>query len=158
MKWYLVIAILALNNIASAQKLNYDVKDLNNKWVKLEALTGKHYTIIDFWATWCKPCVNALPKINELYKDYNSNHIKFIGVNIDGTRNQSKIKPFIRSLEIDYSIILDPNQEIMNDLNVSVMPTLIILDGKQNEIFRHEGFHQGDEKIIENKLKQLSSE
>lgn len=157
MKWYLIFLLLTTYNIAFAQKLNYEVKDLNNNWIILEELSGENYTVIDFWATWCKPCVNALPKINQLNKHFSNKKISFIGVNVDGPRNQAKIKPFIRSLEINYSIVLDPDQEIMNDMNVSVLPTLIILDNKQKEVFRHEGFHQGDEKILEVKLLELTS-
>lgn len=157
MKWILFVVLFTIHNMSTAQYLDYEVKDVSNNWINLEELTGENYTVIDFWATWCKPCVTALPKINELNKSFNTKGIKFIGVNVDGPRNQAKVRPFTSSLEINYSIVLDPDQEIMNDMNVSVLPTLIIIDTKYNEIFRHEGFHKGDENILESKLQELSS-
>lgn len=155
MKWLLFLFIFISINGSFAQSLNYEVKTLDNQWVNLETLTGNHYTVIDFWATWCKPCVNALPKINELAEKYKVSGVNVIGVNVDGPRNQAKIKPFTRSLNIGYAVILDPDQEMMTDLNISVLPTLIILNSNNIEVYRHEGFQQGDEHILDQKLQEL---
>ncbi|MDA3929488.1 MAG: TlpA disulfide reductase family protein [Prolixibacteraceae bacterium] len=155
MRWYLTLLLLTILTTAQAQSLDYDVKNIDNQWINLEELSGEEYTVIDFWATWCKPCVSALPKINQLSKDFESKGVKFIGVNVDGPRNQAKVKPFSQSLNLSYAIVLDPDQEILSELNASVLPTLIIVDKNFKEVFRHEGFSSGDEKMIKDKLVSL---
>lgn len=157
MRWYLILTFIFAIQITNGQSLNYEVKDVDNNWINLEQLQGEKLTVIDFWATWCKPCVNALPKINALHREFQSQGVNFIGVNVDGPRNQAKVKPFSNSLNLSYSIILDPDQEILSELDASVLPTLIILNQNGKEVYRHEGFNTGDEKQISEKIKSLLS-
>ena len=139
-----------------AQLPEIEVKDINQNWINFTDLQGEKITVIDFWATWCKPCVTAIPKLNSIYEEFSKQGVEFIGVNVDGPRNQSKVKPFSNSLNIKYPLILDPDQELVNDFNVVAFPTLIILDEKGKEVFVHEGFNPGDEILIKNELaKQL---
>lgn len=132
-----------------------ELRDLNRNWVSLADLKGEKLTVVDFWATWCKPCVSAIPKLNDIYEENKGQGVNFIGVNIDGPRNQAKVKPFVNTLGINYTTILDPNQELANDLNVSVYPTLLVFNSKGKEVFVHEGFNPGDEKIIRAELEKL---
>lgn len=155
LKFGLILLFISLFTYAKSQTLNFEVKDVNNNWVNLEELSGEKLTVIDFWATWCKPCVNALPKINQLNEDYKNQGVNFIGVNVDGPRNQAKVKPFSQSLNLNYAIVLDPDQEVLSELNASVLPTLIVLNSKGKEVYRHEGFTSGDEKHIAEKLQTL---
>lgn len=155
MKWYLILTFMFATSGLNAQSLNFEAKDLNNNWISLQSLSGEKFTVIDFWATWCKPCVNALPKINNLYLQFKDQGISFIGVCVDGPRNQAKVKPFTQSLGIQYPIVLDAEQDFMDDLNASVMPTLIILNSQGKEVYRHEGFQVGDEKVLAEKMNSL---
>jgi len=93
--------------------------------------------------------------MNSIFKKYQEKGVSFIGVNTDGPRNQSKIKPMINSLKVEYPIVLDTDNTLMNDLNVNVLPTLIIFDKKGKSVFIHEGFILGDEKLIEEKILSL---
>lgn len=131
------------------------LKDLDQNQNSLEALKGEKYTVVDFWATWCKPCVAAIPKLNEIYAEFSDKGVNLIGVNVDGPRNQAKVKPLVRSLNVNYPILLDPDQELVNDLNVSAFPTLLVFNSKGKEVFVHEGFTAGDEDIIRKKLTEL---
>ena len=156
MKKYFIVIVLFLFNVNSfAQLPDLETKNLNGEQVALDYFSGKKYTIIDFWATWCKPCVTAIPKLNSIYEEFASEEIAFIGVNIDGPRNQSKVKPFVYSLNVKYPIVLDPDQEIVEEFRVTVFPTLIIVDDKGDEVFVHEGFIPGDERLIKNELVKL---
>ena len=85
-----------------------DLKTMEGKSINTSSLSndGKPM-IISFWATWCKPCVSAIPKMNIIYNEFSDKGIQFIGVNVDGPRNQAKVKPFANSLDIKYPIVLD---------------------------------------------------
>jgi cytochrome c biogenesis protein CcmG, thiol:disulfide interchange protein DsbE len=142
---FLVVSIITIYG----QNLNYTLPDPGNKNVNLVELKGENLTIIDFWATWCKPCVTAMPKINMLYEKYKTQGVNVIGVSMDGTRSRAKISPLVSSLSVTYPIVIDFNNDLSNAFGVSVLPTLIILDKNGKKVFEHEGFSPGDETLIE---------
>lgn len=149
----LFVILLTIN--VSAQLADITVRDMNKNRVSLNDFKGEKLTILDFWATWCKPCVSAIPKLNAIYGDFAQQGVELIGINVDGPRNQAKVKPFAKSLSINYPIVLDPDQELVNTYYVSAFPTLIVINSKGKEVFVHEGFNPGDEQVIREELKKL---
>ncbi len=154
MKKTTITALIAISSLAiNAQSIhNFSLKNLNNEEVSYDELKGSSLTILDFWATWCKPCVNSIPKLVELSEKYNKSEVAFIGINIDSPRNLSKVKPFAESKGISYPILLDTDQEIMAELNVASIPTLIIVKPDGSILSYHEGFAPGDETVIEEEI------
>jgi len=156
MKKAVIIFFICLSSfLAFAQLPEVEVKDINQNWISLSELNGEKLTVVDFWATWCKPCVTAIPKLNSIYDEFSRKGVQFVGINVDGPRNQSKVKPFAKSLDVKYPIVLDPDQDLVNDFNVTAFPTLIVLNKNGKEVFIHEGFNPGDEKLIKKELSKL---
>ncbi len=151
----LLIIAAFLTFSVQAQFPDNEVKDIDQNRISLTDLKGKKFTVLDFWATWCKPCVTAIPKINSIYGEFSPKGIGFIGVNVDGPRNLSKVKPFATSMNIKYPVVLDPDQDLVNRFNVTVFPTLLVLNENGKEVFIHEGFNVGDEKLIKEELQRL---
>ena len=139
---------LILASLLYGQEPVFRLRDLDNQWKEYEDLQGSQLTVIDFWATWCQSCVRSLPLLNEMSDEFAESGVKFIGVSIDGPRNQSKIKPFIKSMGITYPILRDMNSELMSELGVSACPTLMVFDNEGEVQYFHQGFRPGDEKII----------
>jgi len=146
--------LLLLVNISWSQDPIFRLRDLDNAWQEYSDLKGTQLTVIDFWATWCQPCVRSIPLLSELEKEYRDRGVSFIGVSIDGPRNQAKIKPFIQSMGVKYPIIRDMDSELMSDLSVTAVPTLILYDARGEQIFFHEGFRPGDEEIIRDHIEK----
>jgi thiol-disulfide isomerase/thioredoxin len=144
--------LLLLVSIAWSQEPDFRLRDLENTWQEYSDLKGTQLTVVDFWATWCQPCVRSIPLLSEMEKEYRDRGVRFIGVSIDGPRNQSKIKPFIQSMGVEYPIIRDMDSELMTDLGVTAVPTLLLYDAEGELIFFHEGFRPGDEDIIRDQL------
>ena len=135
----------------------FRLRDLDNQWKDYSALKGSRLTVIDFWATWCQPCVRSIPFLSEMAEELGDRGVRFIGVSIDGPRNQSKIKPFVQSMGVGYPILRDIDSELMSELGVTAVPTLMVFDAAGEMIFFHEGFRPGDEKTIRDHiLKHLS--
>lgn len=155
MKTIFLLAFLATTAILPAQNIDIELKNISNEWVNLNEELAEKITVIDFWATWCKPCVDAMPKMNYLHEKYKDKGVKVIGINVDSPRNQSKVRPLVRSLNINYPILMDSNEELIAEFNVSVLPTLFILDAQGKLVYTHEGFAPGDEKIIEKEIEKL---
>ncbi len=143
-----VLVLVLLVNGMNAQEPYFRLKDLSNQWKEYGDLKGENLTVVDFWATWCLPCVQSLPHLNEMASLYAERGVSFIGVSIDGPRNQSKVAPFIKSMGVTYPILRDINSELMSELNVTAVPTLLIYDSSGELVHIHEGYRPGDELAI----------
>lgn len=152
----LLILILSLCQNASTQHVtDFSLENTDNELVSLEELKGDKLTVIDFWATWCKPCTKAMPKLNQLYTDYKDQGMNMIGISCDGPRSISKVNMVSQSMRIEYPILKDIDCEVMNAYQFEAFPTLIILDAQQNIVYVHEGFVSGDELKIEEEIVAL---
>lgn len=150
-----LLPIMLVTTVVQAQEPDFRLKDLDNRLISYEELKGSELTVIDFWATWCQPCMRSLPLLNEIYEEFKERGVSFIGVSVDGPRNQSKISPKVKSMGISYPIVRDLNSEVMSDLNLSVVPTLLIYNREGDQEFFHEGFRPGDEDEIRSQIERL---
>jgi len=146
------------NSAISQSNFNYTLNDVEGNEVDLANIRGTNLTVLDFWASWCKPCLKAIPKLIELSKKYESSNVNFIGINEDSPRNISKVAPLANSLGINYPVLLDSDQELMNDFLVNTLPTLIILGKNGKVVFTHIGYSNGDEILIEETINKLLNE
>ncbi len=159
MKFTLAILIfLGSLSVAPPKVNNFRLKNLDNKTTTYKNIKGDTYTVIDFWATWCKPCIKSIPKLVEMSKEFESEGVNFVGISIDSPRNQAKVKPFVRSLGVDYPVLLDSNSEVMGRLGVQAVPTLLIINQDDEIIYFHEGYKPGEEVEIREKILSLLEE
>jgi thiol-disulfide isomerase/thioredoxin len=150
----IALILLLSITIVQAQEPDFRLKDLDQQWKEYETLKGEKLTVVDFWATWCQPCVRSIPLLNQMAGEYADQGVRFIGVTIDGPRNQSKIAPFIKSMGVTYPILRDLNSELMSDLGVTAVPTLLIYGADGEQIYFHEGFRPGDEVTIQKHIEK----
>jgi len=148
------LVLLISISVIQAQEPYFRLKDIDNQWKEYNDLKGSSLTVIDFWATWCQPCIRSIPLLNDMANEFADQGVRFIGVSIDGTRNQSKIGPFIQSMGVSYPILRDLDSELMSDLGVTAVPTLLIYGAEGDQLFFHEGFRPGDEIMIRQHIEQ----
>ncbi|MCT4587659.1 MAG: TlpA family protein disulfide reductase [Carboxylicivirga sp.] len=149
------VLVIGFTFQSSAQKVfNFSLENLEGDWVEFEELQGDKLTIIDFWASWCKPCLKSMPKIDEIYNNYKDQGLNVISINTDGPRSISKVLPLSQTLNLSYPVLSDINNEVSNELNVSALPTLLLVDQSGEIIWRHEGWSTGNEKEIEAYVKK----
>ena len=147
---FITIILVLLVAQASAQRVSdFSLENIENELVSLSDLQGSKMTIIDFWATWCKPCTKAMPKLNAIYLKYKDKGVNILGISCDGPRSISKVAPVAKALQIDYPILQDIDCEVMNSNHFQAFPTLIVLDNEYNITWVHEGYITGDEVKIE---------
>ena len=143
--------------LSAQQVRNFTLNDLDNKQQSFNELKGEKLTILDFWATWCRPCNKAIPELNKIYNEYKNKGVNVIGINCDGPRSIAKVAPLVKTLQIEYPILIDMNIQLMSELNLSAYPTLVIVNSSGKIVWIHEGFVQGDEIVISDEIaKQLA--
>jgi len=149
-KTFAITTLLTLITLISngQQVKNFRLNDLDNTSRSFTELKGERLTIIDFWATWCKPCNKAIPELNKIYDSYKDKGVQIIGINCDGPRSINKVAPLASALQIKYHVLTDIDSEVMKDLNINAFPTLIIVNSQGKIVWLHEGFNSGDEKTI----------
>lgn len=131
---------------------NKQLSAIDNNIVEWNSVKGQNLTLIDFWASWCKPCIKAMPFLNDLHIKYKDNGLQVIGISTDGPRSISKVQPLINSMKIQYPIFLDMDEDLSKDLNIYSLPTILLVNDKNKVIWRHEGFSTGDQSLLENEI------
>jgi thiol-disulfide isomerase/thioredoxin len=120
----------------ASQANDVSFKDENGKDITLSSLKGK-VVFINFWATWCPPCIHEMPSINTLKQSFNGNDdIVFLMVDVDGTMEKSKA--FMTENKYDLQVYI-PNGEIPQDFLGNAIPTTVILNKKGEMVDRMEG-------------------
>jgi thiol-disulfide isomerase/thioredoxin len=159
MKIILSTLLLFFSIGIQAQKVtDFRLQDSQNAMKSYSELKGDKLTVIDFWATWCKPCIKAIPELNVVYENYKEKGVAFISINCDGPRSIAKAVPMGKSLKIEYPLLLDINSDVKNQLNLTAFPTLIIVNAEDKIVYIHEGYANSySEEVIAAIEKQLKA-
>ncbi|MDC1067773.1 TlpA disulfide reductase family protein [Candidatus Kapabacteria bacterium] len=155
----LVFSVLSLIAIASERQIpSAKVKSLRGKTVDTKTFSndGKPM-VINFWATWCKPCIKELNNIHDDYPDWvEETGVKVIAISIDDARNSRRVAPFVNSRGWDYEIYLDENGDFRRAMNVQNPPHTFLVNGKGEIVWQHNGYAPGDEKALLKEIKKLT--
>ena len=114
--------------------------------------------IIDFWATWCKPCIEELNTINDVYEDWQKETgVKVIIISVDDARTMQRVAPFVNARNWTYESYLDPNGDFKREMNVNMPPQTFVLNGKKEIVWQHFGFTPGNEDELYEAVKKAAA-
>ena len=156
---FIMLAMLSLNAMAQMPKVM--LKDIEGNAVSTDSLGNQGYpVIIDFFATWCKPCNRELSAISEVYEDWQEETgVKLIAVSIDQAQNTHKVAPLVSENGWPYeTVLLDQNSDLKRALGIQMIPYVLILDGKGNIVYKHNGYTDGAEDELIEKIREITNE
>ena len=124
---------------------DFQLETLDGRTVALSDYVGKDVVLIDFWATFCDPCLVAMPHLNELYEKYKGRGFVILGVSIDGPNSMGRVRSEVRKAKVTFPILLDPETEALSLYNPKTSaPFSVLIDRKGRIIKKKEGFTPTD--------------
>lgn len=103
-----------------------------------DGLQGK-VVIIDFWASWCGPCKESFPAMNELQKQYGDQGVVIIAVNED--EEKGDMQAFLKANPAAFTVVRDARQKLVDLAGIKTMPSSFMVDRAGVVRFAHSGFH-----------------
>ncbi len=126
-------AIMANPRLASEMlAIDFRAKSIAGDELSLEKFKGK-VVLLDFWATWCKPCMFEMPEIKKLWKKYKSDRFIIIGISLD--RSEQALRSYIEQEGIEWPQCFDSSGKIANLYDAHSLPYTVLID--------HEGVVRG---------------
>ncbi len=131
----------------------FELELLDGGKLNLAEHQGKHIVILDFWATWCPPCVAALPALSKTAEDYRSKGVRLYAVN--QKESSQVIKRFLKQRKLNLIVALDAKGEVGNLYKVTGIPQTVII-GKSGQVEAvHIGYGPGSEQQWRSELDDL---
>jgi len=144
---FMMLILLTLQLVAAEKAGDFKLENIEGKQVKLSDFQKEGLVILDFWATWCVPCKNGLPKINELHEKYDN--VNVLTINVDKPRKKAAAISTVKSNRFTFHTLFDSKKVVQKQYNITNIPRTLIIDQDGTIIYDHTGYQRGDEKHYE---------
>ena len=156
----LVFSAIAASSLASSGMEGQKAPDFALKSSTGENLRLSEYrgdvVMINFWATWCGPCRQEMPLLDELYNRYQRVGFNLLGVNIDD--DSSRAMQMAEELGIDFPVLFDASKEVSRLYEVEAMPVTVLVDREGTVRYVHHGYKPGYEDKYLDQIRSLLRE
>lgn len=145
---------------------DFTLDSSTGKNIRLEELRGQ-VVMLNFWATWCGPCRQEMPALENLYSRYGKAGFTILGINVENSKvvsKRSEIEKFVNEKNLTFPILYDNEKSVTTILEQQFlgknmgMPTTVFLDREGNARFLHEAYKPGDEAKYKKMIKTLLRE
>jgi thiol-disulfide isomerase/thioredoxin len=148
-------ASFAVAGDVSAPASEFSLSSLAGQPVALSQFKG-NVVLVNFWATWCGPCQQEMPLLDQMYKKYKPAGFTLLGVNVD--KEAPAVKELLARKPVSFPVLLDPENSVSRAYHVADMPSSVIIDRKGNVRYVHRGYRAGDENEYLDRIRQLIRE
>ena len=129
---------------------NFYLLNTKQETVSLSGFQGQ-LVLLDFWATWWRPCQTEMPIFDGLYNQYQTKGLNVVGITLDRERMEV-VNPFVKKFGIDYPILF-ANDRVLKDYDIMALPTAILIDREGRIQHRFEGA-EGSKIVYEQEIKK----
>ena len=156
----LIFSVLAASSLASSglegqTAPDFALKSSTGENLRLSEFRGD-VVMVNFWATWCGPCRQEMPLLDELYSRYGRVGFSLLGVNIDD--NSSKAMNMVSELGVTFPVLFDARKEVSELYQVNAMPVTVLIDREGTVRYVHHGYKPGYEEKYLDQIRSLLRE
>lgn len=123
--------------------------------LSLSGLRGQ-VVMINFWASWCAPCRQEFPALDEMYRKYRPLGFTLVGINVES--DKADAERFLGQRPVGFPILFDPDNRASGRYGVSAMPTTVLVDRRGRLRWQHEAYRPGDEAAYIERIRALLRE
>lgn len=152
---FLAATSLAASGLTGQAAPDFALKSASGENLRLSEHRG-NVVMVNFWATWCGPCRQEMPLLDELYSRYQRVGFSLLGVNIDD--DSRKAMNMISELGVSFPVLFDDRKEVSKLYQVDAMPVTVIIDREGNVRHVHQGYKPGYEEKYLNEIRALLRE
>jgi len=118
--------------------------------VRLSDHLGKQVVLIDFWATFCKPCLWAMPELEKLQQKYRASGLLVLGISLDAAGQRDEVRAEVARLGVTFPILLDQETRVVALYNPRSSAPYSVLIGRDGRVIRkQEGYSSGEMSAVE---------
>ena len=115
----------------------------------LEAKLAQGPVLLDFWATWCRPCERSLPATQRLHERLRERGLTVVGISVDGPRNWARVRPFASRLGLTFPIVVDEDGSLAKRFRVAGVPATVLIAPDGRIVRAHTGWVPGEDDSLE---------
>ena len=146
---------LASSGLVGAPAPDFALKSASGENLRLSEYRGE-VVMINFWATWCGPCRQEMPLLDELYDRYQRVGFRLLGVNIDDDREQAM--RMADELDVSFPVLFDSGKAVSEQYQVEAMPVTVLVDRGGTVRYVHHGYQPGYEQHYLTEIRELLRE
>ena len=159
-RWFQLLAVLLLTISAAWAASDqpapgFALPDSNGSLTSLDDYSGQ-VVVINFWASWCGPCREEMPLLNELHARYESLGFTMLGINVE--EDSSAADDFLKSTPVTFPILYDRENAVSKLYDVIAMPSTVVIGRDGTVRYIHHGYESGDENAYQDYIRQLIRE
>jgi peroxiredoxin len=133
----------------------FNLSDLAGQSSALSQYKGQ-VVMVNFWATWCGPCQQEMPLLDQMYKKYKPAGFVLLGVNVD--KESPAVRELLARKPVSFPVLLDPTNAVSKAYHLDEMPSSVIIDRKGTIRYLHRGYKPGDENEYQDRIRALIRE
>jgi peroxiredoxin len=142
---------------AAGMAQDFTAQDTAGKTVHLSDYLGKQAVLINFWGTFCEPCLAEFPHLNRIYDQNKAKGFVVLAVSMDGPDTIASVPAFAKRNSLSFPVLLDEDSHVAALYNPKKSAPLSVLIDKSGKVVRtHEGYNPGDEVELEKAIQAAS--
>jgi len=151
----LLASLNATADVDTGVAPDFTLKSNDGANLRLSEFRGE-VVMINFWASWCGPCRQEMPLLDELYTQYQPLGFTILGVNVE--QDSTQAKRMLKDIPVNFPVLFDNQSEVSKLYKVVAMPSTVLVDRDGNVRYLHQGYKPGFEEAYQQQVRALIRE
>lgn len=134
---------------------DFTLRTMHGELFTLSQHLGKGPIVLNFWATWCLPCIAEMKSLKTIHDSRRDMGLQVLSLSVDDHKTAGKVRSHVKSRKIPFTILMDTQKQVFDAYHATSMPSLFLLDKDGRIVYRHMGYKNGDEKELIARLDAL---